>query len=46
MVDLNGLYVEEALEYAKHAFQSATLRDDRVVRFIVGTLSLAYAALK
>jgi hypothetical protein len=39
MVDLHSLYVEEALEYAKEAFQSATPRDDKVVRFIVGTPS-------
>jgi hypothetical protein len=37
MVDLHGLLVEEALEYAEQAFQSATLRNDKVVRFIVGT---------
>ena len=36
-VDLHGLSVPEALEYAKQEFQSATLRADRVVRFIVGT---------
>ncbi|KAF8482988.1 hypothetical protein DFH94DRAFT_731080 [Russula ochroleuca] len=36
MVDLHGLLVEEALEYAEQAFQSATLRNDKVVRFIVG----------
>ena len=37
MVDLHGLHVEEALEYAEQTFQSATLRNDKVVRFIVGT---------
>ena len=36
-VDLHGLSVPEALEYAKEEFQSATLRVDRAVRFIVGT---------
>src|SRR5712691_7744203 len=36
-VDLHGLSVPEALEYAKQELQSTTLRDDRVVRFIVGT---------
>ncbi|KAH9993999.1 hypothetical protein BJV77DRAFT_961647 [Russula vinacea] len=36
MVDLHGLYVNEALEYAKQALQSAILRNDKVVRFIVG----------
>jgi hypothetical protein len=40
MVDLHGLYVNEALEYAKQALQSAILRNDKVVRFIVGTPSL------
>lgn len=39
MVDLHGLSVREALEYATQVFQSATLRvdSDKVVRFIVGT---------
>lgn len=53
MVDLHGLHVEEALEYAEQTFQSATLRNDKVVRFIVGApffllcgASLAYAAPK
>ena len=36
-VDLHGLFIKEALEYAKQEFQSAVLRTDRVVRFIVGT---------
>jgi DNA-nicking Smr family endonuclease len=36
MIDLHGLYVDEALQYAKEAFQSAILRNDKVVRFIVG----------
>ena len=38
MVDLHGLYVSEALEYAKQEFQSA--KNGEVVRFIVGTPSL------
>lgn len=50
MVDLHGLYVDEALEYAKKVFQSALLRNDKVVRFIVGTSSQTglfdYAALR
>ena len=40
MIDLHGLYVEEALEYAGLAFESAALEDDKEVRFIVGTSSL------
>ena len=43
MVDLHGLHVEEALEYAKLAFEAAALQedeDDKEVRFIVGTSSL------
>jgi len=36
MVDLHGLYVDEALEYAKKEFRSALLRNNKVVRFIVG----------
>jgi hypothetical protein len=36
-VDLHGLHVSEALEYAKQELQSATLRADRTVHFIVGT---------
>jgi hypothetical protein len=36
MVDLRGLYVDEALEYAKKEFQSALLSNNKVVRFIVG----------
>jgi hypothetical protein len=35
MVDLHGLYVDEALEYAKE-FQSALLRNNKVACFIVG----------
>jgi hypothetical protein len=35
MVDLHGLYVDEALEYAKE-LQSALLKNNKVVRFIVG----------
>jgi hypothetical protein len=39
MIDLHGLYVREALEYADLAFELAALEDDsdKVVRFIVGT---------
>ena len=40
MVDLHGLFVNEALEYAKQALQSAKLRNNKVVRFIVGMPSL------
>ena len=36
MVDLHGLYVGEALEYAGLAFELAALEDDKLVRFIVG----------
>ena len=36
-VDLHGLYVPEALEYAKKELQSATYRNDDKVCFIVGT---------
>jgi hypothetical protein len=43
MVDLHGLYVDEALEYAKE-FQSALLGNNKVVRFIVGMFF--YASLK
>jgi len=39
MIDLHGLFVGEALEYAELAFESAVLEDDKVVRFIVGTSS-------
>jgi hypothetical protein len=39
MTDLHGLYVGEALKYAELAFESAALKDDKVVRFIVGTSS-------
>lgn len=35
-VDLHGLHVPEALEYAEQELQSATLRADRTVHFIVG----------
>jgi len=35
-VDLHGLSVPEALEYAEQELQSVTLRGGRVVRFIVG----------
>ncbi|KAN0124470.1 hypothetical protein V8E52_002119 [Russula decolorans] len=34
-VDLHGLYVNEALKYAKREFQSVVLRGDKVARFIV-----------
>ena len=37
MVDLHGLYVHEAVRYAKQELESASRRDDEVVRFIVGT---------
>lgn len=42
MIDLHGLHVEEALGYAKQEFdsKSGVLGDDKVARFIVGTLSL------
>lgn len=36
MVDLHGLYVGEALEYAELAFELAALEDDKTVHFIVG----------
>ena len=36
-IDLHGLFVSEALEYAEQGFELATLRADRVIRFIVGT---------
>src|SRR6267154_37604 len=39
MIDLHGLYVGEALEYAELAFELAALEDDKVVCFIVGTSS-------
>jgi hypothetical protein len=39
MIDLHGLYIGEALEYAELAFELAALEDDKVVRFIVGTSS-------
>ena len=39
MVDLHGLYVAEALEYAELAFELGALEDDKIVRFIVGTSS-------
>ena len=37
MVDLHGLYVPEAIEYAKKEIESATCRRDDEVCFIVGT---------
>jgi hypothetical protein len=40
MIDLHGLYVREALEYAELAFELAALEDGKIVRFIVGTSSL------
>ena len=40
MIDLHGLHVREALDYAELAFELAALEDDKVVRFIVGTSSL------
>jgi hypothetical protein len=50
MVDLHGLYVDEALEYAKKEFQSPLLRKNKAVRFIVGMPSqrgsFDYAAIK
>jgi hypothetical protein len=36
-VDFHGLYVHEAVRYAKQELESASRRDDKVVRFIVGT---------
>jgi len=36
MIDLHGLLVAEAIEFAKEELQSANSRDDEVVRFIVG----------
>ncbi|KAH9998516.1 hypothetical protein BJV74DRAFT_824920 [Russula compacta] len=36
MVDLHGLFVKEAMEYAKAELESATYRDDISVCFIVG----------
>jgi hypothetical protein len=36
-VDLHGLYVPEALEYAKKELESATYRNDNKICFIVGT---------
>ena len=50
MVDLHGLYVDETLEYAKKGFQSALLRNNKVVHFIIGMPSqkglFDYTALK
>ena len=46
MIDLHGLYVGEALEYAELAFELAALEDDKVVRFIVGTSSSSPRALR
>jgi hypothetical protein len=36
-VDLHGLYVREAIQYAEQELQSASLTDNETVRFIVGT---------
>ncbi|KAN0133988.1 hypothetical protein V8E53_008206, partial [Lactarius tabidus] len=36
MIDLHGLLVAEAIEFAKEELQSAKSRGDEVVRFIVG----------
>ncbi|KAI0256070.1 hypothetical protein BJV78DRAFT_1118289 [Lactifluus subvellereus] len=36
MVDFHGLHVREAVRYAKQELESASRRDDEVVRFIVG----------
>jgi hypothetical protein len=36
MIDLHGLYVLEALQFAKDQVQAAESRGDEVVRFIVG----------
>ena len=36
MVDLHGLRVPEALQFAEQELQSASQRGDREVRFIVG----------
>jgi len=36
MIDLHGLYVAEAVQIAKDHVQTAILRGDEVVRFIVG----------
>jgi len=35
-IDLHGLYVAEAKQFAKDQIQAAILRGDDVVRFIVG----------
>ncbi|KAI0256078.1 hypothetical protein BJV78DRAFT_1118450 [Lactifluus subvellereus] len=35
-VDLHGLHVQEAIQYAEQELQSARWRGDEVVRFIVG----------
>ena len=43
MVDLHGLHVDEALEYAKLEFQSVVPKSDKVVRFIVGTFPLKHS---
>ena len=40
MVDLHGLYVDEALECIKKEFQSALLGNNKVIRFIAGMPSL------
>ena len=39
MIDLHGLYVAEAKQFAKDQIQAAKLRGDEVVRFIVGESS-------
>ncbi|KAF8274566.1 hypothetical protein EI94DRAFT_1713738, partial [Lactarius quietus] len=36
MIDLHGLYVPEAVKFAKEELQSAKSRGDEVLRFIVG----------
>ena len=36
MIDLHGLYVPEALQFAKDQVQAAESRGDEVVQFIVG----------
>jgi DNA-nicking Smr family endonuclease len=38
-VDLHGLYVSEALEYAKQELESARYRNDEEICFITGTSS-------
>lgn len=36
MIDLHGLYVPEALQFAKDQVQAAESRGDEIVQFIVG----------